>query len=229
MERIPKTLVLHKRTDGFDTRLASLQSPFVQSPLANRLEVTETGRYRRATGTDGEQWAFEKVADLWDDDPDSDSGDDDDEAMVAVQTGLAEDIAESNIAPAPAEDEVNAAAAGATAAGQQEPIEEEEPIRRNRRGRKRRGARGKQEENPYKRHYPQPARGTAAHRASERQRIRGESTTALRDLHTKILCSTDTLFLVRYRAAGEDIHGWNLVKFDIDNSDQERVLKLGEY
>ena len=92
MDRTPTTLVLHKRTDGFDTRLASLQSPFVQSPLANRLGATEPGRYRRATGTDGEQWAFEKVADLWDDDPDSDSGDGDDDAMAAVQTGLAEEI-----------------------------------------------------------------------------------------------------------------------------------------
>ena len=137
MERIPATLVLYKRTDGFDTRLASLQSPLVQSPLANRLGETEPGRYRRATGTDGEQWAFENVADLWDDDPNSDSGDDDDEGMAAVQTGLAEDIEESIIAPVPAEDEENeAAAAGAIAGVQQAPVEEEEPIRRNRRGRK---------------------------------------------------------------------------------------------
>ena len=34
---------------------------------------------------------------------------------------------------------------------------------------------------------------------------------------------------MRYKAAGKDIHGWNLVEVDIDNSDQERALKLGEY
>ena len=59
--------------------------------------------------------------------------------------------------------------------------------------------------------------------------MRGESNTALRDLHTRILCSKDRLFLVRYKAAGEDTYGWNLVKVDIDKSDQERALKLGEY
>ena len=33
MEQIPMTLVLHKLPDGFDTRIASLKSPFVQKPL----------------------------------------------------------------------------------------------------------------------------------------------------------------------------------------------------
>ena len=66
MELVMTTLVLHKCTDGFDTRIAETEiwAPFVQSPLAQRLGVVEAGCYIRAPGGWGIQWDFQKVTDL---------------------------------------------------------------------------------------------------------------------------------------------------------------------
>jgi hypothetical protein len=77
MEKIPTTLVIHKRTDGVDSRLATMSSPFVTNPLEQQLGAVEPGRYKRAEGLDGENWAYVKIKDMWHQEVDSDSSDDD--------------------------------------------------------------------------------------------------------------------------------------------------------
>ena len=77
MEKIPTTLVIHRRTDGFDSRLATMISPFVINPLEQQLGAVEPGQYKRAAGTDGGNWAYTKIKDMWHQEVDSDSSDDD--------------------------------------------------------------------------------------------------------------------------------------------------------
>lgn len=59
MEKIPSTLILRKRTDGADTRLASMRSPLAPNPLEKWLGVLECGSYRQAEGNPN--WAFTRL------------------------------------------------------------------------------------------------------------------------------------------------------------------------
>ena len=77
MEKIPSTLVLHKRTDGVDTRLASICSPLAPSPLERWLGVLDCGAYRQAEGNPN--WAFVKLDSMWSDKVVSSDSSDDEE------------------------------------------------------------------------------------------------------------------------------------------------------
>jgi hypothetical protein len=64
MEKIPSTLILHKRPDGADTRFASMRHPLTESPLEQFLGVTAHGNYRQAPALNN--FAFDRIEDLWD-------------------------------------------------------------------------------------------------------------------------------------------------------------------
>lgn len=65
MEIIPSTIVLHKRMDGTDVRLASMDGPTSHSPIANDLGITTFGTYKRAASH--HDHAFVQLKDIWDD------------------------------------------------------------------------------------------------------------------------------------------------------------------
>ena len=48
MEQIPSTLVLHKTTDGIDTRAAQIESEFVTNPLEKYIGAHKFGTYQKA-------------------------------------------------------------------------------------------------------------------------------------------------------------------------------------
>ena len=48
MEKLPSTLVVHKKVDGADTRLATMRGPFLCSPLEWWLRVLHQGTYQQA-------------------------------------------------------------------------------------------------------------------------------------------------------------------------------------
>jgi hypothetical protein len=74
MEKIPSTLILHKRPDGADTRFASLRRPLADSPLVQQwLGAVDNGEYQQAPAL--HNFAFDKIEDLWDE-PVDDSDDD---------------------------------------------------------------------------------------------------------------------------------------------------------
>jgi hypothetical protein len=64
MQKLPSTVVIHKNTDGVDTRWASARNPFGVAPLQHTLGAVEFGRYRKADP--GQKWAFERIQDIWD-------------------------------------------------------------------------------------------------------------------------------------------------------------------
>ena len=63
MEKLPSTLVIHKKADGVDTRFAMTRGPFLHSLLEKWLGALNQGTYQQAQGD--ARWAFEPISDLW--------------------------------------------------------------------------------------------------------------------------------------------------------------------
>jgi len=76
MHKVPSTIVIHKRVDTSDTRLAQLRHPLSHSPLEQQLGLIDFGKYAKAPPT--AEHAFDKIQDIWNDegDPEPDSSDD---------------------------------------------------------------------------------------------------------------------------------------------------------
>jgi hypothetical protein len=64
LERIPSTVVLHKRIKGIDTRLASIEGPLTHSLAANEFGLRRFETYRRAPKNTN--YAFVRLNKLWD-------------------------------------------------------------------------------------------------------------------------------------------------------------------
>jgi hypothetical protein len=71
MTKIPSTLVIHKKLDTQDTRLAALERPLVHNPLEQALGFHQYGKYVR-TPSDTE-FAYDRIEDMWQDEVDDDS------------------------------------------------------------------------------------------------------------------------------------------------------------
>ena len=72
MERIPSTVILHKRLDSSDNRFRLSNVELENNPLENNLGVFDFGKYHQAAL--GEDHAFEPVRNLIDIELESDSG-----------------------------------------------------------------------------------------------------------------------------------------------------------
>lgn len=63
MEKLPSIVVFAKMADGADARRATMDRPLAAEPLQKWLRVRQYGTYRKAD--EGNNWAYERVADLW--------------------------------------------------------------------------------------------------------------------------------------------------------------------
>jgi len=78
MEKLPSTLILHKRADGAVSRFAAMHRDLTKAPLSKWLGVPRYGSYQKADAED--PWAFEPLASMWTDEVvEADSSDDDNE------------------------------------------------------------------------------------------------------------------------------------------------------
>ena len=71
MESIPSTLVLHRRTDGADSRFLAMNQRPATAPFEKWLRVIECGAYKKAA--EDEDYAFKKLANMWSDEMENDS------------------------------------------------------------------------------------------------------------------------------------------------------------
>jgi hypothetical protein len=62
LERIPSSVVVHKRVDSSDTRLLQQTAELKDNPLEHNLGFFDFGKYHKAA--DDANFAFEKVGDL---------------------------------------------------------------------------------------------------------------------------------------------------------------------
>ena len=79
IHKVPSTIVLHKRVDTPDTRLASMRQMLSHSPLEQQLGLVDFGRY--ATTPKDIQNAFVPIKEIWNEgaEPSADSSDEDEE------------------------------------------------------------------------------------------------------------------------------------------------------
>ncbi len=63
MEKLPSSLVIHKRVDSLDTRLTEMEGDLVSNPLERNLGFYDFGKYTTAPAD--ADFAFEKIGDLW--------------------------------------------------------------------------------------------------------------------------------------------------------------------
>ena len=77
LERIPSSIVVHKRVDSLDTRWMERFLALKDNPLEHNLGFFDFGKYHKAA--DGEKHAFEKVGELMGFEVDSDDEDSEDE------------------------------------------------------------------------------------------------------------------------------------------------------
>ena len=75
IEKIPSTLILHKKADGADTRFAQSRTPVSEAPLETWLSVLECGAYKQADNDPA--WAFVKLDDMWSQEIEHDDNSDD--------------------------------------------------------------------------------------------------------------------------------------------------------
>ena len=75
MEKLPSSLVIHKRVDTLDSRLVEMEGALVSNPLERNLGFYDFGKYTTAPGD--ANFAFEKIADLWNEEITADLNSDD--------------------------------------------------------------------------------------------------------------------------------------------------------
>jgi hypothetical protein len=101
MERIPSTVVIHKRLDSLDTRFAKMDQDLVNNPLEQNLGFFDFGKYHKAAANT--DYAFVRVNEMWDEPLDPDTSDDEDTHPTDQDedtTHTEPDNATTNIPPA---------------------------------------------------------------------------------------------------------------------------------
>jgi hypothetical protein len=64
MEKLPPSMVVHKKVATLDNRIAEIEGELVSNPLERNLGFYDFGRYTKVVGD--ADYAFEKMNDLWD-------------------------------------------------------------------------------------------------------------------------------------------------------------------
>jgi hypothetical protein len=63
MEKLPSSVVIHKRVDTLDTRLAQMEGQLANNPLERNLGFFDFGKY--TTAAEHEDFAFVKINEMW--------------------------------------------------------------------------------------------------------------------------------------------------------------------
>lgn len=235
LEKIPSSIVLHKRIDGMDTRLASIHQPLSHTPLSNELGLFQFGQYDKASPN--EKFAFVRLQEMWQEEIseseasiDSDSSDDDgggnenDDQLEATASEAAESGSEAVVENVVARSE----------------SVKPPTIRVDRKARResRKTVVRKRKRSSKRDDSVQLTRASKrSHRLPERFRDeKGENvvesvTTAvvLRNLWRRVRASKDKLFFIKRQLYGEQQARWYLVQVDLDETDPQSALQFGRY
>jgi hypothetical protein len=86
LERVPSSVVLHKRLDSTDTRWLAQATNLRNNPLEHNLGFFDFGRYHKAP--DDAKYAFDRAEDLLQYDLDSDDGEESDDENDDATTDI---------------------------------------------------------------------------------------------------------------------------------------------
>jgi hypothetical protein len=210
LEKLPSSLVIHKRVDTLDTRLAQMEGQLANNPLERNLGFFDFGKY--TTAPDDAAFAFVKVNDMWNDPIDAQLDSEDE----ASEDGQEEQEQLPNQFPAEADTDQFPMATTeepAPVAATEQPATNATPEpTRKRRKRKRQMS-------------------DEAHTPEQRIQRRQIETTAhyLRQLWTDTETSTDRLFFIRRLDPGNSRAQWHLVQVDMDETNQRHAKTQGTY
>ena len=87
MEKLPSTVVVHKRMDTMDNRMANMKEQLVHNPLEKNLGFFEFGKFARANPNSDH--AFEKIVNLWQEELDNSDSESEDDSTSPEPDNLA--------------------------------------------------------------------------------------------------------------------------------------------
>jgi hypothetical protein len=209
MEKLPSSVVIHKRVDTLDTRLAQMEGQLASNPLERNLGFFDFGKYIMAA--DNKDFAFVKVNEMWNEpieaELDSENDDSDDKSD--------DDSTEEGQVP-PDKPTTEAEGTQTTGDPSKRRARAETLERQNRKHRKQSNKRKRDE-----------TAQTPETRVNDAQ----IKTTKqyVRQLWKDISESTDRLFFIRRHDEGIPRAEWHLVQVDLQESNQRLAKQQGTY
>jgi hypothetical protein len=205
MEKLPSSLVVHKRVATLDTKLAEMDGEYVSNPLERNLGFYDFGRYTTAPGDAG--FAFEKLNDLWDEEI---QGDSDENSNRSESDSESEDESET--------DSTNE---------KETATETNETTRTSTNTNKDGTTRRHVDRRRLKRKQNEQDTQTPEKRT---KRMDSDHTSDwLKELWTEINASVDKLMIVKRKSKPTEREGWHLVQVDLDETNERQARKMGEY
>jgi outer membrane biosynthesis protein TonB len=222
LEKLPSSLVIHKRVDTLDTRMAEMEGQLAHNPLERNLGFFDFGKYTQAP--EDEDFAFVKLNEMWNepidarlDSEDDESEDEPDETTPETPnpppaTTIAT-VTETETAPIPAE--------------RTNPNRETTQTHNKRQHTTTKEATRKRRKSMNKRKRPDEEAPTPD------KRIKAANITTtdqyLRQLWQDTSNSTDRLFFLRRQDPGNTRAQWHLVQADLDETSHRQAKAYGTY
>jgi hypothetical protein len=201
MEKIPSSLVVHKRVDTTDTRFAQMEGQLASNPLEKNLGFFDFGKYTKAP--DDAEFAFVKINEMWNEPIEAGiNSEEDDDNTDSDTSGTSEDT-----------------------------TEEERPKRKrqNKEDKNNRNNKSNKEDNR-KRKAATDQQESNRKRQKKVQLIDTETTgQQMQKLWRSIKKSRDKLFFIRRLEPGKTTADWHLVQVDLDETDPIQAKKIGQY
>jgi hypothetical protein len=252
LEKIPSSIILHKRVDGIDTRLASIRQPLTHTPLANELGLIQFGRYEKAP--DNANFAFVRIAEMWqeevsesDDTSDEDASDEDEIDDNTNGDGTAEGHNNSGETLSTSDNDDGAhGSEGGEAFGPTESVQasKETTVRRSRTKttatmKAPKSTAIKRKQTRQLEPTEQPKRTSRRERQVPRRykddsdddrKIEAKSEpTTLRQLWKRVNESKNKLFFIQRQHHGGHLATWFLVQVDLEETDENQAKRSGIY
>jgi hypothetical protein len=228
MEKLPSSLVVHKRVDTTDTRFAQMEGQLAANPLEKNLGFFDFGKYTKAP--DDADFAFVKINEMWnepieaglnsepEDDSDteeetndegSDSSGDDNDPNTKTKTTKRKQDTDPNPRP-----------------GKRNNPNTQEPSTTTTTTTPEEGPTNGNKHNRHEDHHDHNAK-----RQKKTVQLIDTETTGqqLQKLWKNIRNSKDKLFFIRRLEPGKTIADWHLVQVDLDETNPKQAKKIGQY
>ena len=231
MEKIPSTMIVNKRINSVDTRLAALEKPLVHNPLEQSLGFYQYGRYVQAPPE--ANFAFDRVEDLWDINLASDSDSEPEEEELAnvhepkllkktsAVEGTTSDTGQNPLHNKDKQASANGTNQLANPTTNEKELEPHAEITRQ----------AQPSNTSLKTHVASRKRTAEGNPTTTEPRTspRRRTTNAYESLYEQIQESKDKLFVIARHVGDRPIKDWFIVQVDWDESTEEEAKSKGIY
>ena len=203
MERLPSSLVVHKRVNTLDTTLAEMGGDFVSNPLERNLGFYDFGRYTKAP--DDADYAFEKLNDLWNEEIPNDDSDEE------------------------SSDESEAEPDNTNEATENEDTNQRAELRTTRNTNSDGSHQNHQERKRLKRKQNDEHEIQTPDKRTKRMEADHTTSNWLKQTWQEMNESVDKLTIIKRQDKTNHQESWYLVQVDLDETNERRARKTGEY